>query len=129
MAARAPLRVRTGASASTACIGVGAAHWQSAAASGPRGSGARHGLGPELDPRLVALLDVDLRIVIEWNSPATDLDLWVAEPSGEPAIYCVFLRAAVRCCRVSGLAGGWKRVQWRLPSTIWSCWILSLLWR
>lgn len=40
-----------------------------------------------LDPRLVALLDVDLRIVIEWNSEATDIDLWVDEPNGERAIY------------------------------------------
>jgi tetratricopeptide (TPR) repeat protein len=40
-----------------------------------------------LDRRLVALLDVDLRIVIEWNSEATDLDLWVDEPNGERAIY------------------------------------------
>ena len=40
-----------------------------------------------LDPRLIALLDVDLRVVIEWNSEATDVDLWVDEPSGERAIY------------------------------------------
>jgi hypothetical protein len=42
--------------------------------------------GP-LDARLVALLDVDLRVVIEWNSEATDIDLWVDEPNGERAIY------------------------------------------
>jgi len=41
----------------------------------------------ELDPRLQGLLSVDLRIVIEWNSPATDIDLWVEEPSGERAFY------------------------------------------
>jgi len=40
-----------------------------------------------LDPRLIALLDVDLRVTIEWNSEATDVDLWVDEPSGERAIY------------------------------------------
>ena len=40
-----------------------------------------------LDPRLVALLDVDLRVVIEWNTEETDLDLWVDEPNGERAIY------------------------------------------
>lgn len=40
-----------------------------------------------LDPRLIALLDVDLRVVIEWNTEATDLDLWVDEPNGERAIY------------------------------------------
>lgn len=40
-----------------------------------------------LDERLRALLDVDLRIVIEWNTLATDMDLWVDEPNGERAIY------------------------------------------
>jgi hypothetical protein len=40
-----------------------------------------------LDPRLVALLDVDLRVVIEWNTAATDMDLWVKEPNGELAMY------------------------------------------
>lgn len=42
---------------------------------------------PPLDPRLIALLDVDLRIVLEWNTDQTDMDLWVDEPSGERAIY------------------------------------------
>ena len=45
------------------------------------------GEGITLDPRLIALLDVDLRVTIEWNSEATDVDLWVDEPSGERAIY------------------------------------------
>lgn len=40
-----------------------------------------------LDPRLIALLDVDLRVVIEWNTEETDLDLWVDEPNGERASY------------------------------------------
>jgi hypothetical protein len=40
-----------------------------------------------LDPRLVALLDVDIRAVLEWNTDKTDMDLWVDEPSGEQAIY------------------------------------------
>jgi hypothetical protein len=40
-----------------------------------------------LDRRLIALLDVDLRVVIEWNTEQTDLDLWVDEPNGERAIY------------------------------------------
>lgn len=40
-----------------------------------------------LDPRLRALLDVDVRVTIEWNTGATDMDLWVDEPSGERAIY------------------------------------------
>ena len=40
-----------------------------------------------LDPRLRALLDLDIRVVIEWNTGATDMDLWVDEPTGERAIY------------------------------------------
>jgi hypothetical protein len=40
-----------------------------------------------LDPRLVALLDVDVRAVLEWNTDKTDMDLWVDEPTGERAIY------------------------------------------
>ena len=40
-----------------------------------------------LDRRLIALLDVDLRIILEWNTDQTDMDLWVDEPTGERAIY------------------------------------------
>jgi hypothetical protein len=40
-----------------------------------------------LDPRFTALLDVDLRVVLEWNTDGTDMDLWVDEPTGERAIY------------------------------------------
>jgi len=40
-----------------------------------------------LDPRLIALLDVDLRVVMAWNTNVTDMDLWIDEPSGERAIY------------------------------------------
>lgn len=40
-----------------------------------------------LDSRLIALLDVDIRVVIQWNTAATDIDLWVDEPNGERAIY------------------------------------------
>jgi hypothetical protein len=40
-----------------------------------------------LDKRLVALLDVDLRVTMEWNTDITDMDLWIDEPSGERAIY------------------------------------------
>lgn len=40
-----------------------------------------------LDDRLVAPLDVDLRVTIEWNTPATDVDLWVTEPNGERSMY------------------------------------------
>ena len=40
-----------------------------------------------LDPRLIALPDVDVRIVMTWSADNTDIDLWVAEPSGEKAFY------------------------------------------
>jgi hypothetical protein len=40
-----------------------------------------------LDRRFIAAMDVDLRVVLEWNTNATDMDLWVDEPSGERAIY------------------------------------------
>jgi hypothetical protein len=40
-----------------------------------------------LDRRLIALLDLDLRVVVEWFTEATDIDLWVTEPTGEIAIY------------------------------------------
>jgi hypothetical protein len=40
-----------------------------------------------LDTRLIALLDTDIRVVIDWNTRATDMDLWVDEPSGERVIY------------------------------------------
>ncbi|MEE9432845.1 MAG: VIT domain-containing protein [Sphingorhabdus sp.] len=41
----------------------------------------------KLDERLVALLDTDVRIAIEWTSADADLDLWVVEPTGEKVIY------------------------------------------
>ena len=41
----------------------------------------------DLDPRLVKNLDSDLRIVIDWSTDDTDLDLWVDQPNGERAIY------------------------------------------
>jgi Ca-activated chloride channel homolog len=40
-----------------------------------------------LDPRLLKLLDVDVRIVMTWHADDTDIDLWVTEPSGEKAFY------------------------------------------
>ena len=36
-----------------------------------------------LPTRLVQMLDTDIRIVMEWNTPRTDLDLWVEQPNGE----------------------------------------------
>ncbi|MDJ0641972.1 MAG: VIT domain-containing protein [Erythrobacter sp.] len=41
----------------------------------------------QLDERLVALLDADIRIAIEWTGADEDLDLWVTEPTGERVGY------------------------------------------
>ena len=41
----------------------------------------------EMDERLIALLDTDLRVVVDWTTETTDLDLWVIEPTGERAYY------------------------------------------
>ena len=40
-----------------------------------------------LELELVQLLDVDLRIVLTWDSDATDIDLRVTEPGGETVRY------------------------------------------
>jgi tetratricopeptide (TPR) repeat protein len=40
-----------------------------------------------LPQQLVALMDTDIRIVMEWNTPRTDLDLWVTQPNGEEVGY------------------------------------------
>ena len=40
-----------------------------------------------LDPRLRQPLDLDLRIVLIWDTDLTDIDLWVTEPSGEQCDY------------------------------------------
>jgi hypothetical protein len=40
-----------------------------------------------LDEKLRALLDVDLRVTLEWNTAATDMDLWIDEPTGERVMY------------------------------------------
>jgi hypothetical protein len=39
------------------------------------------------DPRLVKLLDLDVRIVMTWDTDNTDIDLHVTEPSGEECDY------------------------------------------
>ncbi|HVY89040.1 MAG TPA: VIT domain-containing protein [Hyphomonadaceae bacterium] len=45
------------------------------------------GSSDALDKRLLGLLDADVRVVMEWNTPRTDLDLWVTEPKGEKVGY------------------------------------------
>jgi tetratricopeptide (TPR) repeat protein len=40
-----------------------------------------------LDPDLIKNLDVDIRVVIDWNFDRADMDLWVTEPNGEAAGY------------------------------------------
>jgi hypothetical protein len=40
-----------------------------------------------LDPRLVGLLDTDLRVVVEWTADDADIDLWVDEPNHERVMY------------------------------------------
>jgi hypothetical protein len=40
-----------------------------------------------VDPRFVRLLDADVRIVLTWDTDATDMDLWVLEPTGEKCFY------------------------------------------
>lgn len=39
------------------------------------------------DPRLIKLLDPDLRIVMTWDTDNTDIDLHVTEPTGETCVY------------------------------------------
>jgi len=45
------------------------------------------GVPNPLDARLVKLLDLDVRIALTWDADATDIDLWVTEPSGEKCLY------------------------------------------
>ena len=47
-----------------------------------------------LDPEFVALLDTDVRLVIEWTNDDADIDLWVIEPNGERVFYSNKLSAA-----------------------------------
>ncbi|HEY4328827.1 MAG TPA: DUF2135 domain-containing protein, partial [Phycisphaerae bacterium] len=47
----------------------------------------QHPIANPLDGRLVKNLDCDVRIVMTWDADATDIDLHVAEPTGEEAYY------------------------------------------
>ena len=42
---------------------------------------------PQLDPRLIKSLDLDVRISLVWDADLTDIDLWVTEPTSEKAFY------------------------------------------
>jgi len=41
----------------------------------------------KIDKRVIANLPVDIRIVLNWNKPDTDIDLWVTDPNGEKCYY------------------------------------------
>jgi Vault protein inter-alpha-trypsin domain len=40
-----------------------------------------------LDDGLLQMLDADIRVVVEWNTKNSDMDLWVDEPDGERVIF------------------------------------------
>lgn len=40
-----------------------------------------------IDQRTLNKLDVDIRIVIDWNHDNTDIDLWVIDPNGQKCYY------------------------------------------
>jgi len=49
---------------------------------------ARHTLDTSrLDPRLLLEMPVDIRVVINWDTDNSDMDLWVTDPSGETCNY------------------------------------------
>lgn len=41
----------------------------------------------KIDKRIIAHLPVDIRVVLNWNKPDTDIDLWVTDPNGEKCYY------------------------------------------
>jgi hypothetical protein len=40
-----------------------------------------------IDPKIIAALPVNIRVVINWNKNDTDIDLWVTDPNGEKCFY------------------------------------------
>jgi tetratricopeptide (TPR) repeat protein len=40
-----------------------------------------------IDPSFIRKMPVDIRIVLNWDSDDTDVDLWVTEPDGEKCMY------------------------------------------
>jgi tetratricopeptide (TPR) repeat protein len=43
--------------------------------------------GLNIDPRLIKMLDVDVRILLTWDTDASDMDLWVIDPTGQKSFY------------------------------------------
>lgn len=41
----------------------------------------------DIEPKIIADLPVDVRVVINWNKNDTDIDLWVTDPNGEKCMY------------------------------------------
>ncbi|MEL6626523.1 MAG: VIT domain-containing protein [Bacteroidota bacterium] len=41
----------------------------------------------DIDPRLIAQLPTDVRVVIDWDANDVDIDLWVIDPRGEKCYY------------------------------------------
>jgi tetratricopeptide (TPR) repeat protein len=40
-----------------------------------------------IDPKIIAGMPVNIRVVINWNKNDTDIDLWVTDPNGEKCYY------------------------------------------
>ena len=40
-----------------------------------------------INPKLIADLPVNIRVVLNWNKDNTDIDLWVTDPNGEKCMY------------------------------------------
>ena len=41
----------------------------------------------DINPKIIAGLPVNIRVVINWNKNDTDIDLWVTDPNGEKCFY------------------------------------------
>ncbi|MFC6269307.1 VIT domain-containing protein [Frigoriflavimonas asaccharolytica] len=41
----------------------------------------------KINPKLIADLPVNIRVVLNWNKDNTDIDLWVTDPNGEKCMY------------------------------------------
>lgn len=41
----------------------------------------------QIDPRLIAAMPTDLRVVLNWDADNVDMDLWVTDPRGEKCFY------------------------------------------